>query len=758
METIYLVLIVVLFLLAISDLVVGVSNDAVNFLNSALGSKAAPFKVIMIIAALGVLVGATFSSGMMEVARKGIFHPEMFYFNEIMIIFLAVMLTDVILLDVFNTMGLPTSTTVSIVFELLGAAVAVSLLKSLAAPDVGLYEYINTSKALAIISGILLSVVVAFTIGAIVQYFTRLLFTFDIQNTLKYYGGIYGGFAISIITYFILVKGAKGSSFINEEQHQWIMDHVLMIVGISFAAWTVVLQTISQFVKFNVLKITVLVGTFALAMAFAGNDLVNFIGVPLAGFSSFQVFMADASSNPEMVSMESLQGSVNTPTLILLAAGLIMVITLWMSKKARGVVTTSIDLSRQDEGEERFEAFPFAQALVRGSMNINNAIRKVLPDAVITKIQSRFERPSDRMQEGVSFDMLRASVNLVVASIIISFATSLKLPLSTTYVTFMVAMGTSFADKAWGRESAVYRISGVITVIGGWFFTAFTAFTAAFIFALIIYYGGMVAIFALVTIAVIFVIRTHAIHKKKSEEKESRKKALVDDEKLTTRENLLIKCNRSVIGTLSSISKIYSDVIKGVYEENRHLMRDVGKQVNSLRKNVKENKGNLYLTVNKLEEQDIESGHNYVQVVDYIRELTRSIRAIYEQAKEHVDNHHKSFTLKQYQELVELSKDIEDYAFDLTEIIKNHNYNNTAPVIEKNEVLLNKIEVLRKTQVKRIKKEKDNTKRSLLYLAILFETKNMITDTLHVLKIEQRFISNIDGDRLLANNSHYKSE
>ncbi len=757
METIYLILIIVLFLLAISDLVVGVSNDAVNFLNSAIGSKAAPLKVIMIIAALGVLVGATFSSGMMEVARKGIFHPDMFYFNEIMIIFLAVMLTDVILLDAFNTMGLPTSTTVSIVFELLGAAVAVALMKAIATPDVELYEYINTGKALMIISGILLSVVVSFTIGAFIQYITRLLFTFKIQKTLKYFGGIYGGLAISIITYFILIKGAKGSSFISDEQHQWIMKNVLTIVGVSFVGWTLILQGISQFIKLNVLKIIVLVGTFALAMAFASNDLVNFIGVPLAGYSSYQVFMDSASANPETLTMEALQGSVKTPTFLLLAAGLIMVITLWKSKKAQSVVKTEINLSRQNEGEERFRAFPFVQTLVRGSMNINNAIRKVLPNKVINKIQSRFEPPDEITEDGVSFDLLRASVNLVVASIIISFATSMKLPLSTTYVTFMVAMGTSFADKAWGRESAVYRISGVITVIGGWFFTAFIAFTAAFIFALVIFYGGMVAIFVLIAVAIIFVIRTHAFHKKRSEETESRQKVLADDAKLSSRENLLIKCNRSVIGTLSSISKIYHDVIEGIYQENRHLLRDVGKQVNSLRKNVKENKGNLYLTVNKLEEQDIESGHNYVQVVDYIRELTRSIRAIYEQAKEHVDNNHKSFTQQQYQELIELAKEIEDYSFDLTEIIKNHNYNNTAPVIEKNEVLLNKIEVLRKTQVKRIKKEKDNTKRSLLYLAILFETKNMITDTLHVLKIEQRFISNIDGNRLLANNSHYKS-
>jgi len=756
METIYLVLVIVLFFLAFSDLIVGVSNDAVNFLNSAIGSKAAPFKVIMIIAALGVLVGATFSSGMMEVARKGIFHPEMFYFDEIMIIFLAVMITDVILLDLFNTMGLPTSTTVSIVFELLGAAVGVSLLKAVEQPDVSLYEYINTGKALAIISGILLSVVVAFTIGAIVQYFTRILFSFNYQKSLKYYGSLFGGLSIAIITYFILVKGAKGSSFIDGEQRKWILEHALTIVGISFVGWTVLLQLLTMLVKVNVLKVTVLVGTFALAMAFAGNDLVNFIGVPLAGFSSFNVFAADPSSDPGMVSMEALQGSVNTPTLILLAAGVVMVITLWLSKKARGVVTTSLDLSRQDEGEERFQAFPFAQAIVRGSINFNNNIKKVVPDAVLRKVNSRFDRTALTYDEGVSFDLVRASVNLVVASIIISFATSLKLPLSTTYVTFMVAMGSSFADKAWGRESAVYRISGVITVIGGWFFTAFTAFTAAFIFALIISYGGMVAIAILIILAVTFVIRTHAIHKQRETSKEERKKAQAVDNKLSARENLLIKCNRSVLATLSSISKIYMDIIEGLYNEDRHTVRNIGKEVNTLRQNVKDNKSNLYITVNKLEEQDIDSGHNYVQVVDYIRELTRSIRSIYDQARQHVDNNHKSFTEQQHEELMNLARFISDYNYELAEIIKNHNYNNTDSIVTKNTELLDKIEQLRKVQVKRIKKEKDNTKRSLLYLAILFETKNMINDTMHIFKIQQRFIGSIDENKKLANNTHYK--
>lgn len=741
MNTIYLILVIVLFILAISDLIVGVSNDAVNFLNSAIGSKVASFKVIMSIAALGVLVGATFSSGMMEVARKGINNPEMFYFNEIMIIFLAVMITDVILLDVFNTMGLPTSTTVSIVFELLGASVAVAVLKSYNDPNLGWHEFINAKRALEIIAGILLSVFVAFTIGAFVQYATRLIFSFNYKNSLKYFGSLWGGFAITAITYFILIKGAKGSSFVSGDQHKWIMENAMLIVGISFVIWSALLQGISYFVKFNVLKFTVIIGTFALAMAFAGNDLVNFIGVPLAGYSAFQEFISQPNTQPDELLMVVLQTKTATPTLILLIAGLIMVLTLWFSKKAKTVVETSLDLSRQDEGEERFESFPFARAVVRAAMKANSAITKVIPDTVLDKMSSRFQAPAEKQDDGVSFDLLRASVNLVVASIIISFATSLKLPLSTTYVTFMVTMGTSFADKAWGRESAVYRISGVLTVIAGWFFTAFTAFTAAFIFATIIYYGGMIAVACLIIIAILFVIRTHTIHKKREAEKEVLKKDLQEDEQLSHRDNLLRMCNRSVLVTLSSISRVYYDIIQGTSNEDRSTMRNVGREVETLCKQAKSSKSNLNITVARLEEQDVETGLNYVQIIDYNREITRSIRLIYEQTWKHLDNNHKSFSEDQKTELLEMAQKISDYTFDIAEIIKTRNYDQMERVTAKNEALISEIEGLRKIQVKRIKKEQDNTKRSLLYLSVLFESRNIINDSLHMLKTQERFMN-----------------
>ncbi|MCD4744752.1 MAG: inorganic phosphate transporter, partial [Bacteroidales bacterium] len=457
MNNIYLILIIVLFALAISDLIVGVSNDAVNFLNSAIGSKVAPFNVIMIIAALGILVGATFSGGMMEIARKGIFHPEHFYFSEIMIIFLAVMITDVILLDTFNTFGMPTSTTVSIVFELLGAAVAVSIIKITNSPDaLELSEYINTAKALAIITGILLSVVLAFSIGAIIQYLVRILFSFDYKKNLKYFGAIWGGIAITAITYFILIKGAKGASFMSDDAKQLIRENTLTIIGVSFFAWTIILLLLTWVSKINILKLIVLVGTFALAMAFAGNDLVNFIGVPLAGYESFKEFIANPAADPNMFPMLKLAGKVKTPTLFLIIAGLIMAVTLWLSRKARTVTETEIGLSRQDVGQERFGSSYFARSIVRNTRSFATRLNFLIPKSITNKIDKQFDQTVYKQKQKAlganapAFDMVRASVNLVVASILISFATSLKLPLSTTYVTFMVAMGTSLSDRAWG--------------------------------------------------------------------------------------------------------------------------------------------------------------------------------------------------------------------------------------------------------------------------------------------------------------------
>jgi phosphate/sulfate permease len=522
MDYIYLIFVIVLFALAISDLVVGVSNDAVNFLNSAIGAKAAPGHIIMIVASLGVLIGATFSSGMMEVARKGIFNPEMFSFANIMTIFLAVMITDVILLDLFNTFGLPTSTTVSIVFELLGASVAVASL-SIAMSDSetidNLGAYINSDSALLIIGGILLSVVVAFFVGSVVQYLSRLLFSFRYRRNLKWAGSAFGGLAISAIFYFIIIKGLKGTTYVPEHILTYVKTHTFTIIGAFFIGWTLILQILYVLFKTNAPRVVVIVGTFALAMAFAGNDLVNFIGVPLAGLASY-IDWAASGADANTYMMNVLTEPVESGTLILLGAGAVMIVTLWTSSKAKSVVKTTVDLSRQDEGAERFESSKFSRFLVRSAVGFSEGIDKVVPKKIRAGIEARFQRPEEPEDPGQpAFDMIRASVNLSVASILIAIATSFKLPLSTTYVTFMVAMGTSLADRAWGRDSAVYRITGVLSVVTGWFMTAIIAFTAAFFVASLIFFTKFVGIIIMVTIAVIFIVKTHALHKSKEKEK-----------------------------------------------------------------------------------------------------------------------------------------------------------------------------------------------------------------------------------------------
>lgn len=740
MVTVYIVLIGVLFLLAISDLVVGVSNDAVNFLNSAIGSKAAPFKIIMLVAAVGILVGATFSSGMMEVARKGIFHPDQFFFSEIIIIFLAVMITDVILLDLFNTFGLPTSTTVSIVFELLGAAVAISIIKIYGMPEGSkdLSDFINSGKALAIISGILLSVVVAFTVGAIVMYITRIIFSYNFKRRLNYFGGLWGGFAITAITYFILIKGAKGASFMNDDTKNFIQENTTIILLASFAFWSVLLQFLHWVFKFNILKLIVLVGTFALAMAFAGNDLVNFIGVPLAGFESLKDFMANPGAQPDGFLMTSLQGKVQTPTLYLLIAGVVMVLTLWFSKKARSVVKTELDLSRQNEGEERFSSSGLSRSIVRASLAFNKFTNKLMPESVKNVIQKQFEplktEKAEQEEDAPSFDMIRASVNLVVASILISFATSLKLPLSTTYVTFMVAMGTSLSDKAWGRESAVYRITGVLSVIGGWFFTAFSAFTVAFIMAMLFYYTNVFGIGLMIIIAAITIYRTHRIHKDRTKLK-SEAKAVED----ISDKNIVTRCNLTVSSTLKKVDNFYAQIIDGLIAEDLKALKQVLKKVKKLNAEAKELKDNLNTTIGKLNKDSVETGHFYVQVLDYLREIAHNMTFLSRPCYEHIDNNHKGLIEIQVEELTKLKIELHNLLMKINEIISTNNYKKVEEIIGLQQGLLDNLKSIKKKQIKRIKREEVGTKNSLLYLTLTNETKNLILNSVNLLKSQRDF-------------------
>ena len=502
METFYLIIVIFIFLIAIFDLSVGVSNDAVNFLNSAIGAKAAPFKVIMAVAAIGIFVGASMSNGMMDIARHGIYQPQYFYMNEIMSILLAVMLTDVVLLDIFNTMGLPTSTTVSMIFALLGGTFALAIVKTInSAGALQMGDLINTDKALQVIVAIFVSVAIAFFFGVLVQYIARLIFKFNYQKQLKYFGALFGGFAATSIIYFILIKGLKESTLMTPENRQWIHDNTQILLGCCFLCTTILMQVL-MWCRINILKIVVLLGTFALALAFAGNDLVNFIGMPLAGYSTYHDYIANSNGvSPDQYLMTSLLDSASTPSIFLIGSGIIMVVALLTSKKAHNVIKTSLDLSRQEAGEESFGTSPIARKLVRMTTNTSSFIVNNIPPKARTWLNARFDKDEVILEHGAAFDLIRASVNLVLASLLIALGTSLKLPLSTTYVTFMVAMGTSLADKAWGRDSAVYRITGVISVIGGWFLTAGAAFLICFTVTMIVYFGGSIAIILLGALA-----------------------------------------------------------------------------------------------------------------------------------------------------------------------------------------------------------------------------------------------------------------
>ncbi len=739
METVFLLLVGVLILLAISDLVVGVSNDAVNFLNSAIGSKSAPFWAIMIIASAGILVGATFSEGMMEVARKSIFHPEMFGFNEIMIIFLAVMLTDIILLDTFNTLGLPTSTTVSIVFELLGAAVAISILKiSQTKGGPGIDEYINSGKALLIIAGILLSVVVAFTVGSLIQFLVRIVFSFNYKQTYKYFGALWGGIAIAAITYFILIKGAKGASFMSGETKDFIKHNTLVIIGLSFVFWTVFLGILQFATRVNILKVIVLVGTFALAMAFAGNDLVNFIGVPLAGLKSFELWSGSGVSAGDF-SMESLAAKIQTPTLYLLIAGIIMVITLWLSKKARSVTATTLNLSKQDRGYEQFESNAFARFIVRQSIKVSKTLSYVVPEKVSKAVEQRFiPKVKEENDTNAAFDLVRASVNLTVASILISFATSFKLPLSTTYVTFMVTMGTSLADGAWGRESAVYRVSGVATVIGGWFFTAFIAFSAAFIIALLISWTHLYAVPILLALGIFTLLKSKRAHKERDEEETTKIASYKEEEK----EDIDIheRCSINVTNTINLASDIFEKTIKYIELEDRKKLKKVLKEVNKLNKKTKSLKDGVDTIIIELQEDSIETGHYYVQVLDYLREIAHSLTYITRPAFDHFDNQHNGFNSDQNKELKEFNTKIQGLFKDVLKHIEQNKFKDIQKSYDIQNEILELIQKVRKNQVKRIKNADAGTKNSILFLSIVSETKNLILFTINLLKAHRDFV------------------
>lgn len=745
METMFLGIVVFLFLLAIFDLVVGVSNDAVNFLNSAIGSKAASFKVVITVAAIGVFFGAALSNGMMEIARHGIFQPEHFYFQELMCIFLAVMVTDVILLDIFNTLGMPTSTTVSMVFELLGGTFVLALIK-IAMDETGMLGFgdlLNTEKALSVIIGIFLSVAIAFFFGTIVQYISRIIFTFNYTGRLKYTIGLFGGVAATAIIYFMLIKGLKDSSFMTAENKLWVKENTLMLTTYCFIAFTVLMQ-ILHWCKVNVFKVIVLMGTFALATAFAGNDLVNFIGVPLAGLASFQDFVANGNGEPMGFLMSSLNGPAKTPFIYLFAAGAIMVVALVTSKKAKNVIKTSVDLSRQDEGDEMFGSSGVARSIVRNTMSAGQAIAKFIPDSVKAWADKRFCKDVMIMENGAAFDLIRASVNLVLAGLLIALGTSLKLPLSTTYVTFMVAMGTSLADRAWGRETAVYRITGVLSVIGGWFITAGAAFTISAIVVLIMYYGGFIAMFAMIGLVIFLLIRSERMYSKKQKNEKANDtifKQLLASQDLKERWSLLRQhVNNNHVDMFDFIMATYTQITDGFINEDIKSLRKAMVRTGEEKQALKKMRRKEIIGLRRIDKfAAIEKNTWFHLGSNSCEQMLYCMKRICEPCKEHVDNNFKPLSERARNEFIPVRDEMIALMTQARDVIISGDYDKADAILKEGDGLKVKISTLRRHQMNRIHDESVNVKTALVYLNILQESQELVSSWRHLLRASRMF-------------------
>jgi len=738
----YILMLIALAILATVDLVVGVSNDAVNFLNSAIGSKAIAIRNIMIIASIGVFFGAITSSGMMEVARKGIFNPGMFMFQDIMFIFMAVMITDILLLDVFNTLGMPTSTTVSIVFELLGAAVAISLIKisqNDAESISAIWNYINYEKASLIIFGILLSVVVAFSVGAIVQFISRLIYSFNFEKRPSYINALFGGFAITAITYFIIIKGMKGTPYYKDVKYL-IEDNTLSIIAGSFLLWTIISQIFIKLFNLNVLKLIIGIGTFSLAMAFSGNDLVNFIGVPIAAWNSYEAWSV-SGVEANAFSMEILAKKVPSNVWLLLIAGGIMVITLWTSSKARNVIKTGIDLSRQGEGHEKFQPNPLSRLVVRAYMGINAGLTYVLPAKTIAFVDSKFQKPvielpKDKTYELPAFDMIRASVNLIVAGILISIATSLKLPLSTTYVTFMVAMGTSLADRAWGRESAVYRVAGVINVVGGWFLTAITAFLAAALVAYLISWD-MVMIPVLLVVVAFLIGRNTIIHKKKS--KEVKEQEYIERADLITINGVIEESADHISGVANRVNKLYTNVVNDLSNHDLNKLRKTDKHVGKLNEEIDNLKDGVFYFIKSLDDTSVQASRFYILVLGYLQDVAQSISYISRASFKHVNNNHKNLKKGQLKDLKGIDNQLTELLGQVSTIFDLRAFDDLEDILIEKQALLKDVSNSIEKQVTRIRQEESSPKNTTLYFSILLETQDLITALMSLLQTYEEF-------------------
>ena len=733
-------------MLAIFDLLVGVSNDAVNFMNSAVGAKVARYRTIIIVAAVGVFAGAILSNGMMDIARHGIFQPANFSFYEIMCILLAVMVTDVVLLDVFNTLGLPTSTTVSMVFELLGGTFILAILKIIG-DETGLLslgDMMNTEKALSVIMGIFLSVAIAFIAGTLVQYISRIIFSFNYKKHLSWTIGIFGGISVTSLSYFVLIKGLKSAPFMSAESLAWIDQNTTLLVAGCFVFFTLLMQ-ILHWCKVNVFRIIVLLGTFALALAFAGNDLVNFIGVPLAGFSAYTDYVANSNgAGIHDFMMSSLMSSAKTPAIFLFASGIIMVYALATSKKAKNVIKTSVDLARQEEGDEMFGSSALARTIVRRATTINEFMVKVIPVGMRRWIDSRFNKDEVILENGAAFDMVRAAVNLVLSGLLIIIGTTMKLPLSTTYVTFIVAMGSSLADRAWGRESAVYRITGMLSVIGGWFITAFVAFTICALVTAIMFYTSFVGMFVFICVAVFLLVRSNIKYskKEKAEQQDDKfKRMMASKDKAEVLSLLRLHVKETLTDYINYTEQAYMQVTDGFINEDLKQLKKVMSSTDDQKKMLKKRRRKEILGLRRIPIPiAIEKNTWFHLGSNSCEQMLYCLKRICEPCKEHVDNNFNPISKDCIAEFLPIREELCQLMDRTQTVIENNNYAEADDILVKGDALKNKISALRKQQMNRMQ-EADSTslKASMVYLNILQESQELVSIWRHLLRASRFF-------------------
>lgn len=748
MEPIYLCIVVFLLCLAVFDLFVGVSNDAVNFLNSAIGAKVAKFRTVLIVASAGVAIGAIMSSGMMDVARHGIMQPSNFSFYDVMTIFLAVMVTDIIVLDMFNTLGMPTSTTVSLVFELLGGTFILAVLKVAADPNLAFSDLLNTDKALSVIIAIFVSVAIAFVFGIIVQWLSRIVFTFNYKHHSRYSIAIFGGIAFTALAYFIFLKGIAKSHYIAEDVRTWVEANTQMLLLATFVGSSIVMEVL-HLLRVNIFRLIVLMGTFALAMAFAGNDLVNFIGVPLAGLDSYNDYVANSGGvGVSHFMMDSLNGSAQTPPVYLFAAGVVMIVAMATSKKAQNVIKTSVDLARQDEGDEMFGSSRAARSIVRATQESSSWISQYMPKSIAHWIDSRFNKEEAELNEGAAFDVVRAAINLVLASLLITVGTNYKLPLSTTYVTFMVAMGSSLADRAWSRESAVFRVTGVISVIGGWFITAGVAFVSCAIVCIIMYYGGIVAKIAFMALVVFLLIRSN---RKYAEKEKDADKEDVFRLMMRTRDPEIVwdLLAKHVSRTQSFVTRFamqnFNAIIDGLESERAKTLRHASNELNKEKTELKKYRRQELLALRRVPtEIAIERNTWFHLGINSSEQFIYCLRRILDPVKEHVDNNFNPLPAEYIEEFRPIRAQINDLMQQTESQISTCRFEKYRKTLALADQCKDELSVIRKKHIDRIQQSKDNSKLqvSLVYLNLLQESQQLLSNMRHQLRAAKKFIDN----------------